>query len=85
MKVSLMSAFPDTFFEALADEGSNAAMRTLQEVAFKSGLKHRPTPCAQPFFNEDEWESSKMLVLLTLVETDLCFGLLSSYLTPQGT
>jgi len=81
-----MSAFrPDTFFEALADDGGNAAMRTLREAAFESGLEHEPSPRAQPFFNEGEWESSKMLVSLTLVESDSCFGLLSGYSTPRGT
>jgi hypothetical protein len=60
-------------------------MRTLREAAFESGLEHEPSPCAQPFFSEGEWESSKMLVLLMLVESDWCFGLLSSYSTPRGT
>ena len=49
-KFSPMSAFPDTFFEALADDGGDAAMRTLREAAFESGLEHEPSPRAQPFF-----------------------------------
>ena len=77
-----MSAFPDTFFEALGDEGGDAAMRILWEAAFESGLEQEPSPCAQPFFSEGEWESSKTLVLLTLVAADSCFGLLSNFLTP---
>jgi hypothetical protein len=80
-----MSAFPDTFFEALADEGSDAAMHALRDAAFESGLEHEPSPRAQPFFSEVEWELSKTLVPLTLVEPDVCFGLMSAISTPRGT
>ena len=80
-----MSEFPDTFFEALADEGSDAAMRTLREAAFEGGLEQEPSPRAQPFFSEGEWELSKTLVPLTLVESDACFGLMSALATPRGT
>jgi hypothetical protein len=44
-----------------------------------------PSPRAQPFLNEGEWESSKTLVSLTFVEPDSCFGLLSSVPSPRGT
>jgi hypothetical protein len=67
-----MSTFPDVFFEALGDDGGNAAMRVLREAAFESGLDQEPSPRAQPFFSEGEWESSKTLVSLTFVEPDLC-------------
>jgi len=80
-----MSAFPDTFFEALADEGSDAAMHALRDAAFESGLEHEPSPRAQPFFSEGEWELSKTLVPLTLVEPDACFGLMPAISTPRGT
>ena len=81
-----MSAFPDTFFEALGGEdGGDSAMRVLREAAFESGLDQEPSPRAQPFFSEGEWESSKTLVSLTLVDADSCFGLLSSLSTPRGT
>ena len=52
-----MSAFPDSFFEALAREGGDAAMHTLRDAAFESGLEQEPSPRAQPFFSEGEWES----------------------------
>ena len=45
-----MSAFPDNFFEALAREGGDAAMHTLRDAAFESGLEQEPSPRAQPFF-----------------------------------
>ena len=80
-----MSAFPDTFFEALGDVGGDAARRIFREAAFESGLEQEPSPRAQPFFSEGEWESSKTLVSLTLVEADSCFGLLSNLSTPRGT
>ena len=38
-----MSVFPDSFLEALADEGSNATMQTLREAAFEGGLEQEPT------------------------------------------
>jgi hypothetical protein len=79
-----MSAFPDTFFEALSDEGRDAAMRVLREAAFEGGLEQGPSPCAQPFFSEGEWESSKTLVSLTHVGADACFGALSKLATPWG-
>jgi hypothetical protein len=44
-----MSTFPDDFFEALADDGGDAAMRLLREAAFESGLDQEPSPRAQPF------------------------------------
>jgi hypothetical protein len=80
-----MSVFPITFLKALADEGSDAAMRTLREAAFEGGLEQEPSPLSLPFFSEGEWELSKTLVPLTLVESDACFGLVSSLSTPRGT
>ena len=75
----------DTFFEALANEGSNAAMHALRDAALESGLEHEPSPRAQPIFSEGEWELSKTLVPLTLVESDACFGLMSKVSSPRGT
>jgi hypothetical protein len=37
-------------------------MHVLCEAAFESGLDQEPSPRAQPFFSEGEWESSKTLV-----------------------
>ena len=74
-----------SFFEALADEGGDAAMRTLREAAFEGGLDQEPSPRVQPYFSEGEWELSKTLVPLTLVEPDACFGVMSSLATPRGT
>ena len=75
--------FPSSFFEALADEGGDAAMRVLRESAFDSGLEHEPSPRAQRFFtSEGEWESSKTLVALTLVESDACFGIMPTLSSP---
>jgi hypothetical protein len=79
-----MSAFPDNFFKALGKEGGDTAMALLREAAFDSGLKHKPSPWAQPFFNKGEWESSKSLVSLTLVDTDACYGLMVTLLSPRG-
>jgi hypothetical protein len=79
-----MSAFPDNFFEALAREGGDAAMHTLRDAAFESGLEQDPSPRAQPFFNEGEWEFSKTLLPLTLVESSACFGLLTKVPSPRG-
>jgi hypothetical protein len=57
-------------------------MRVLHEASFESGLDQEPSPRAQPFFSEGKWESSKILVALTLVEPGSCFGLLSSLPSP---
>ena len=51
-------------------------MRTLRSAAFNSGLEHEPSPRALPFFNDGEWESSKTLLPLILVESNACFGLM---------
>lgn len=80
-----MSEFPDTFFEALSSEGGgDAAMRVLREAAFNNGLEHEPSPRAQPFFSDGEWESARTLLPLTLVESDACFGNMANLSTPRG-
>ena len=75
-----MSVFPDTFLEALLNEGSDApatrvwsdarAMRALREMPSESVLvEHEPSPRAMPYFrNKGEWDLFSMLVLLTIVK-----------------
>jgi hypothetical protein len=80
-----MAEFPANFFEALGEDGGDAAMMLLRDAAFDSGLEREPSPRAQPFFNEGEWGLSRTLVTLTLVEADACFGLMPSLSSPRGT
>jgi hypothetical protein len=83
-----MSVFPDTFLEALLDEGSDApAMRALRETPSESVLvEHEPSPRAMPYFCKGEWDSFMMLVLLTIVKRwMLASGLCRPLSLLQGT
>ena len=67
-----MKTLSNSFFEALGEDGAEAALGVIKDAAFTSGVDEEPSPRAAAYVEGGEWDA-RTLLGLTLVDEDACF------------